>query len=135
MESYPRQCRTKGGGHFVEDIGNAIEKMDKIQVISPRRGEYIRSPLTITGKARGTWFFEASFPISLVDQDGNSLAEWYAMTSEEWMTTEFVSFETVLEFKVPTGVKTGILLLHKDNPSGLAEYEDALEIPVRFIEE
>jgi len=72
MESFPRKC-SDGGKVFVEDIGNTLEKSDLIRLDSPRPNEAITSPLTIRGTARGYWFFEASFPIRLVDEKGEVL--------------------------------------------------------------
>jgi hypothetical protein len=138
MESYPRQCSTQDGKHFVENIGNELEKRDLIKIDSPRPGVAISSPLEITGEARGYWFFEASFPIALTDWDGRIIAQHYIMTADEWMTEDFVSFSGVLEYDSPYKagdpdfMRRGFLILQKDNPSGLPEHDDALEIPVIF---
>ncbi len=131
MESYPRQCRY-GDKTFTEDIGNENEKSDLVRLNSPRPNQVIQSPLTITGEARGNWFFEASFPIVLVDWDGRIIAQGIAQAKSDWMTTEFVPFEATLTFTVDKDVYSnrGALILKKDNPSGLPEHDDALEIPV-----
>jgi hypothetical protein len=117
----------------IEDIGNGLEKADLIRAHSPRPNQVIASPLTISGEARGYWFFEASFPIRLLDANGIEipLTPGYIMTAAEWMTNDFVPFEAPVEFEAPA-TKTGTLLLQKDNPSGLPEHDDMLEIPVRF---
>jgi len=107
------------------------KKEDLIRVTSPMQNEVIESPLTVTGEARGYWYFEASFPVELVDSNGTQLALKPAMAKGEWMTEEFVPFEVTLEFGKPT-TNTGILILHKDNPSGLVENDDELRIPVKF---
>jgi len=62
MESYPRQCRY-GEKVYLEDIGNELEKIDIINLDTPRPNETIASPLSIKGQARGSWFFEASLPV------------------------------------------------------------------------
>jgi len=133
MESYPRQCRY-GGKTFTEYIGNEIEKSDLIRLESPRPNEKIKSPLTIKGEARGDWFFEASFPISITDWDGRIIGEGFATAKGEWMTTDFVPFEAVLTFTVDPQAYSnrGSLILRKDNPSGLPEHDDALEVPIIF---
>jgi hypothetical protein len=133
MESYPRQCRY-GNQSFVEDIGNMLEKADLIRLNTPRPNQAITSPLVITGEARGNWFFEASFPVVLVDWDGRIIAQGIAQAKSDWMTTDFVSFEATLVFTVDENVysRRGALILRKDNPSGLPEHDDALEIPVMF---
>ncbi|MDO8590715.1 MAG: Gmad2 immunoglobulin-like domain-containing protein, partial [bacterium] len=86
--------------------------------------------------ARGNWFFEASFPVMLTDWDGRIIAQGIATAKSEWMTTEFVPFEATLNFTVDKNAYSnrGALILQKDNPSGLPEYDDALEIPVMFAE-
>ncbi len=130
MESYPRQCRA-GGQTFVEDIGNELEKMDLIRIDSPRPNESIKSPLKITGQARGNWFFEADFPIRLLDEDGSDLGQAIGEAKGQWMAEDFVPFSAELEFTAPKG-KTGLLILKKDNPSGLPENNDALRVPIIF---
>jgi hypothetical protein len=109
---------------------------DLIRLTSPLPGDSVSSPLTIRGEARGNWFFEGSFPLVLTDWDGRIIAEHYATAQGEWMNTEFVPFESVLEFEVPPDIgdfsRRGSLILQKDNASGLPEFDDALEITVFF---
>lgn len=131
MESYPRQCATPEGKKFVEDIGNELEKTDLIKITAPRPNEIITSPLTIEGEARGYWFFEASFPVKLVDAAGKEIATGIAEAQSDWMTEKFVPFKATLEFSQPETLK-GTLILQKDNPSGLSENDDSLKIPVKF---
>lgn len=107
---------------------------------SPDEGSVVSNPLKVTGMARGMWYFEASFPLTLVDWDGKIIAESHAEAKENWMTEEFVPFEGTIEFATPYKpgdqdfMKRGALILQKDNPSGLPEHSDALEIPVVFVE-
>jgi len=131
MESYPRQCRY-GQQTFTEDIGTELAKTDLIQVDFPRPNQIINSPLTITGQARGKWFFEASFPVVLTNWDGLIIAQGIATAQSDWMTSEFVPFTATLTFTLDPNVYSnkGALILQKDNPSGLPENDDALEIPV-----
>ena len=133
MESYPRQCRSASGQLFVEDIGNANEKADLIIADFPRPGDAISSPLVARGQARGNWYFEASFPVEVLDANGNRIGQGYAQAQGEWMTTDFVPFRSIeVSFpKQPAGSK-GTVVLHKDNPSGLPEHDDQLTIPVTF---
>lgn len=130
MESYPPRCNANGKT-FTQDIGNELEKINLIVVDHPRPNETIKSPLEITGKARGYWYFEASFPIFLYDENNNLIGEAVAQAQEEWMTEDFVPFSVNLEFEGPKTDK-GWLILEKDNPSGLPENDDELKIPVNF---
>ncbi|MDD5032260.1 MAG: GerMN domain-containing protein [Patescibacteria group bacterium] len=129
-ESYPRQCRA-GDETFVENIGNELEKADLIRIDSPRPNETIKSPLSITGQARGYWFFEASFPVVLLNDKGETIASGIASAKGNWMTNDFVPFEAKLEFSALAGER-GELVLKKDNPSGLPENDDALRVPIVF---
>lgn len=132
MESYPRKCRANGIT-FTEEIGNELELQNLIRIDHPRPGEAIESPLVIKGEARGAWFFEGSFPVILTNWDGLIIAESYASSEGEWMTEDFVRFRAELEFDATDQLyKRGSLILKKDNPSGLPEYDNALEIPIIF---
>lgn len=133
MESFPRQCRY-GNETFVENVGNELEKANLIHLSNPRPNQVITSPLIVTGEARGNWFFEASFPVVLVNWDGLIIAQGIAQAKSEWMTTDFVPFEATLTFTVDKDVYStrGAIILQKDNPSGLPEHDDALEIPIVF---
>lgn len=102
-----------------------------IRVTSPLPNTSVRSPLTITGEARGNWYFEASFPVRIEDANGNVLGQHYAEAQGEWMTTNFVPFRSTLTFSAPT-TATGFLVLEKDNPSGLPENAAEIRVPVRF---
>lgn len=115
---------------FVTDKGNA----DIIKAASPKANDIIASPLTVTGEARGNWYFEATFPARLEDGNGNLLGAVGAHANGEWMTADFVPFTATLSFTAPTSA-TGTLILEKDNPSDLPQNADALRIPVRFAPE
>ena len=117
-----------------EDAGNAAQKADLIRLTAPLPNATVSSPLTITGQARGYWYFEASFPVVLVDWDGRIIAQGIATAKDEWMTEDFVPFEATLTFAADKNAYSnrGALILQKDNPSGLPQNDDALEIPVLF---
>ena len=131
LESYPRLCRTPDGKTFTEDIGNELEKKNLIRIEKPRPNDKVLSPLEIKGEARGFWFFEASFPIKLIDGNGNEIAHGIAQATSDWMTENFVPFQAKIEFQIPT-TKKGTLILEKDNPSGLPQNADKLRIPISF---
>ena len=130
-ESYPRSCRAPDGKIFVENIGNELEKTDLIKVENPRPNQTIVSPLIIKGQARGTWFFEASFPIHLYDDNGKEIAQAIAQAKSNWMTENFVPFEATLTFTAPS-TTNGVLVFSKDNPSGLKVNDNELRMPIKF---
>ena len=130
MESYPEQCNTPDGKHFVRNVGNVLDLNDRIVNYLPQPGDLVTSPLSIEGEARGTWYFEASFPVRLVDASSKTLAQGPAQALGEWMTTEFVPYRGTLSFTLPTSA-TGTLILTRDDPSGMRVPEE-LRIPIRF---
>ena len=109
-------------------------KSNMIVLESPAPYTTIDSPVTLKGKARGNWFFEASFPIVVVNWDGLIIGQGIATADGEWMTTEFVPFTATITYTEDPNVysQNGALILKKDNPSGLSENDDALEIPIIF---
>ncbi|MFA4873561.1 MAG: GerMN domain-containing protein [Patescibacteria group bacterium] len=106
----------------------------KVRVAKPHLEELVGSPLEITGEARGYWFFEASFPVRLLDQNNQIVASGIAQAQEEWMTEAFVPFRAELAYTLPAASEPvpGILVFVKDNPSGLPEHDDEFRMPVRI---
>jgi hypothetical protein len=105
---------------------------DNLRLFSPQPGDEITNPLLVIGEARGNWYFEASFPVILTDWDGLIIAEGIAQAQGDWMTTDFVPFSATLNFTKPGYGTTGSLILKKDNPSDLPEFDDAVEITIKF---
>ncbi|MDO8584572.1 MAG: Gmad2 immunoglobulin-like domain-containing protein [bacterium] len=103
-----------------------------IVIFTPKADDVIASPLAFSGKARGYWFFEASFPVRVFDASGAELGVGIAQAEDEWMTEDFVPFSGSVEFRAP-GTPTGKVVFQKDNPSGLLEHDAAVEVPVRFL--
>lgn len=107
---------------------------DMIKISAPKVGEEVASPIEIRGEARGTWFFEASFPVYVVDWDGKIIGQGIATAQGEWMTENYVPFTASIDFKVSeisgNYSNRGAIIFKKDNPSGLPEFDDAYEMPV-----
>jgi hypothetical protein len=148
METMPRQCRAPGGAVFVEEIaasetpaepgsangptGSPATISSTIRITSPSNVDRITSPLIVMGEARGSWYFEGSFPVELRDAKGDILARGAAVAEGEWATENFVPFRLSLDFP-PQAIETkGTLILRKDNPSGLPQNAESISIPVTF---
>lgn len=114
-----------------DEVPDAAATDPRVRVSSPRPGAVVSSPLAVSGSARGAWFFEADFPARLLDADGRELAATPARAKGEWMTEDFVPFEATLTFGQPA-TPTGVLVLDRSNPSGLAENAALVALPVRF---
>ncbi len=105
---------------------------DMLVVESLDNNAAVSSPLTITGRARGGWYFEASFPVQIKNASGTVIAEGPAQAQGEWTTAEYVPFSITLTFPAQPAGSMGTVILHNDNPSGLPENAKSLEIPVTF---
>lgn len=133
LESNPRQCKTQDGRTYAEEITPPITYINatanNIVVDLPFPGAVTGKEFSIVGKARGTWYFEASFPVKVLDKDGKVIFQHYAEAQSDWMTEEFVPFKVLV--KVPqtyTGPAT--IVLEKDNPSGEAERDASISFPI-----
>jgi hypothetical protein len=104
-----------------------------IIVDKPQHDDLVKSGFLISGRARGFWYFEASFPVALYDSSGKELVRTFIMADGDWMTTDFVPFHKNLTFPKPETLR-GCLVLEKDNPSGLPENDEHISIPVYFEE-
>jgi len=105
-----------------------LENLD-VMISSVKPYQEVKSPLLVEGKARGTWFFEASFPIKIIDENNRVLGISYVQTQSDWMTKDFVDFKGEISFSVPAPTK-GFLILSKDNPTGLPQYDKEVRIPI-----
>lgn len=135
LETYPAQCKV-GNRTFIQEVPTeqlppAPVENGNVRLSTPLPDALVTSPLAVSGEARGTWFFEASFPVRLLDANGNELAVVPAQAQGEWMTENFVPFSTTLSFTAPE-TDAGFLVLEKDNPSGLPEFADEVRVKVRF---
>ena len=127
--STPRECLA-GNKPFTDSL-RPVDG-DTIHVTNPVFNSYIKSPLRIEGEARGSWYFEASFPVRLIDANGFEISTSHAQAEGNWMTADFVPFTSQLIFGTST-TETGTLILEKDNPSGLLEKGNSISIPIRFV--
>ena len=89
---------------------------DLIHVDTPLPDVLVQSPLVVSGSARGSWYFEASFPVKILDANGQVLGQVPAKAQGDWMTTDFVPFQATLQFATST-TETGSVVFQKDNPS------------------
>ncbi len=103
---------------------------DLISVELPFPGAVTGKEFSVIGKARGQWFFEASFPIELRDANGKLLFTAIAQADGDWMTTDFVPFKA--EVKAPMSyIGPATLILIKDNASGLPEHDASISFPIK----
>ena len=125
------------GKEPIDDMTDIQDNLDNpesalVVVSSPESGEVVSSPIEVLGRARGVWYFEADFPISLYDGSGNLLASVPATAQSDWMTDEFVPFKASINYSLGSE-SDGWLVFKKSNPSGLPEHDAEISIPVRLL--
>ncbi len=125
---------TQSAGTPAKFIYSPASTTNDIRVTSPLPGAVVSAAkaIKISGEARGNWFFEATFPVMLTDADGKLITSGTATAGGNWMTTDFVSFLGNINFiKQPAGSR-GFIILKKDNPSDMRQFDASVEIPVVF---
>lgn len=100
----------------------------RVVVISPASGATVSKTFTVSGKAPGPWYFEASFPIKVVDANNNFIGQGIAQAQTDWMVVDDVVFVAAVTTSGYSGPAT--LVLMRDNPSGMPENDDSISIPV-----
>lgn len=122
-----------------------------IRLDEPEPGALVTSPIRLTGQAVGAWYFEGSFPVSLLGEGGARLGVGVATAQGDWMVTGMVPFVGEVEFAAPAGsvgeagaaanagqaggtasapTAPATLVLARDNPSDLPEHDAALHVGV-----
>lgn len=110
----------------------AVSPDGRVVVSSPLPDALIISPVHIAGTVTGGgWFFEASFPVKILDGDGTVLGQGPVQAESDWMATGTVPFNANISFSAPHSA-TGIIVFAKDNPSGLPANGLEFGVPVRF---
>ncbi len=112
--------------------GPAITPDGTLTVESPQANSVIYSPLTVTGKARGNWYFEAVFPIYVTNASGIVIGQGQATATGDWMSSELVPFKAEISFPQQSSGTKGEILFKNDNPSGLPEFQRSFSIPIQF---
>ncbi len=110
-------------------VSYANSSADLIVVESPKPNETVGKTFSVSGQARGTWYFEASFPIEVRDAKGDVVLQTHADAEGEWMTEEFVPFKARVELPASFEGKA-TLVLKKDNPSGEPERDAWAWLPI-----
>lgn len=136
QESHPRRCATPDGRVFAEELP-APEPVyqnasaDYIRVELPTPGAVTGKEFTIRGEARGSWFFEASFPIEILDQSGEVITTVLGTPRDgaEWMTSQFVPFSAQVSLP-STYMGPATIVLIRDNASGLPEHDRSMAFPI-----
>jgi hypothetical protein len=114
----------------ITDNPNSTKPLsDRVVVTAPQAKEHVGHTFTVAGVAPGPWFFEAQFPTQVRDTSGTIVGRATAMAQGSWQTEKLVTFTASMQIDA-TFHGDAKLILMKDNPSGLPEHDDAVEIPI-----
>lgn len=119
LEDGTENCDTCGVAHALISVDGLLN------------GETVSVGQVISGRARGYWFFEGSFPVRVLDANGNEIGINIATAQGDWMTEDFVPFTLTLNYSAPS-TPTGKIRFEKDNPSGEPQNDDFYEVSVNF---
>lgn len=114
-----------------EDVEAPSEELG-IRVTDPQPNTTVSFPLVVKGEAKGQWYFEASFSLTLVDDEGKVLVQTFVQAQDNWMQPDFVAFEGTITSADIGDATSGKLIFSKANASGLPEYDLSVEVPVKF---
>lgn len=114
-------CRIprRGAGGATGDLSTDLERAGAPLLEEPQPHAALAERMVLRGRAAGTWFAEATFPVRLLAGDGHELATANAVADESWMTTSYVPFHAELRLE-GTLPDRAMLVLERANPSGLA---------------
>ncbi len=104
----------------------------QISVDGLKAGSTVKIPLRVTGKAKGSWYFEGSFPVYVRDNKGEDVGYGIAEAQGSWMTETPVPF--VVDIFFTKSARTGSIVFHNDNPSGEESRDKSFTIPVSFTQ-
>jgi hypothetical protein len=113
---------------------NPAQTSDKIVVSNIKEGDSVDATngFTVTGKAVGGWYFEASAPVTIYSKDGKTLGGSYIQAQGDWMQAGFVDFKGEIPPFLTGGATEGYILFQNDNPSDDEGYRWSHKINVTF---
>lgn len=92
-------------------------------------GQEVSDEIIVTGAVKGGYFFEGNILVNILDENKELLRAGNGNAKTDWMTTEPVGFDAVLDFsKLKKG--QAFVEIHNDNSSGLPENNKSILIPV-----
>jgi hypothetical protein len=98
-------------------------------VTAPLMGSHNKSPLAVSGIAPNNWYFEASFPVTLIGPDGQVIAQMPAQAQSDWTVQGPVLFKAQLNFVVLRETQA-TLVLREDMPGENNPMPREVRIPV-----
>ncbi len=109
-----------------------------IVVYQPQPNEKVDMPFSITGQARGYWFYDNAFPIILYDNTKTAIAYGTATTTAEIPNSEYEEFVpfsgTFDEYEFLPVKKKGYILFQRSTGNLETGRNSTVTLPIRFGE-
>lgn len=113
-------------------VSNPIDTATQVEITSPLPNSEVKSPITVTGKAKGGWFFEANAGLAVLDANKQPITIGNVTATSDWMTADYVSFTGKITYPAAYKGQNGYIQFSNDNPSGLPENSKTFLVPVLF---
>ncbi|NBV76793.1 hypothetical protein EBR66_01370 [bacterium] len=101
-----------------------------VSIVSPAASSSVSKTFVVSGVAPGYWSFEGSFPVQVRSSAQEVIATAVAQLEGDWMTDKQIPFSATIDLGTSTYQGPAMLILMKDNPSGLPENEDSVSMPL-----
>lgn len=109
-----------------------VDTSTQVDITSPLPNSEIKSPITVSGRAKGVWFFEANAGLALLDSNKQPITIGNVTATTDWMTDDYVSFTGKITYPLAYKGQSGYIQFSNDNPSGLPENSKTFLVPVLF---
>lgn len=107
------------------------KKLNKLVVMTfPEKGDSIESPVKISGRVSGRWFFDGTLIGRITDTDGNILGQGPLIAEDDWTTEKNVNFEGIIPFSTSKS-KGGYVIVGTDDLESSGDIP-AYKIPILF---
>jgi len=133
-ENMPSSSAATSGAQDVNFVsGQPAQSPDgHLRVSKPSVGQLVSSPVTLIGNVSGGgWFFEAVFPVKILDAAGTVLGSGQSQAQGDWTATIPVPFSATIAFAKPHSA-TGTIVFARDNPAGSPQHAQELRVPIKF---
>lgn len=105
------------------------EKGQKLYLSNIKNGDTVKMGYEVKGQAPGNWYFEGTFPVRVLDIQGEVVTSLLAIASNDWMNENSVPFSVIIDFPLEQE-GAYVLQFEKSNPSGLDENSDIAKIAI-----
>jgi len=105
------------------------EKGQKLYLSNIKTGDTVKMGYEVKGQAPGNWYFEGTFPVRVLNIEGEVISSLSALAKGDWMNEDTVSFSLILDFPLEQEA-VFVLQFEKSNPSGLDDNSDSALVSI-----